>query len=389
MGKIISRIFIRIFFHSNGRERHKAKKILDAIDRTHILRRPVRQYFYPESKLIQPVCAPPCAKTQEPMQKKQIPAAQLRLTVVTMVRNEQARIHDCMRHLCALFDRVVVIDHHSDDNTARIALGYQGHSKAEVIVLRGEDAGKYQAEYMTACANALIKEGRSDWIFFLDIDEFLPFQDAQSFRQTLVNYAEIPLICMYWRNIALNQFDPDTVQGVAGIMGPASHFRKVAVNVAVIGQEAIIVSQGNHNIQIPGLKTQVRMLPAFDLYHVPVLGKEALKRKVEQGVRAYRNAIGKAPNMGFHLREMSQSMDAIMSDDALLRGIAINYSIPIDTTLEKIATGTIMQGCQDVVIDIAQIEKSVQTMDCVNVPTFDLMTIDKVMASTFPCRMNP
>lgn len=209
--------------------------------------------MFPRTGAVRPFFAPRYAggELEEQSRYRPAPPPSVRqglpkLTAVTMVRNEHSRIHDAMRHFCALFDRVVVIDHRSDDDTARIALGYNGVSDTEVIVLRGEDPGYYQSEYMTACANAMIRESATDWIFFLDVDEFLPFRDAREFRQALTALAAFPLIRMAWRNIALKELDPETVQGIAGFMGPRSHLAKIAVNVPALGRTDIIVKAGNH-----------------------------------------------------------------------------------------------------------------------------------------------
>lgn len=137
-----------------------------------------------------------------------------------MARNEALRADDIMRHFCALFDQVVVIDHNSDDDTAAVVSRYDGHNDTDVVVLRGEDRGYYQSEYMSAAAKALIAEGRSDWIFFLDFDEFLPFSNARDFRQALVSFASADLIHGHWYNLALQTFTEGSIFGAMAQVGP-------------------------------------------------------------------------------------------------------------------------------------------------------------------------
>ena len=184
MNHVLFKQLIRIIFHKDGNERTFAKKILDNVDRIDPLHSLFKKCLFSGSGIRRIFFAPRYAQKSKEIQEDCFSAVLPRLTAVTMVRNEHVRMHDSIRHLCALFDRVVVIDHCSDDDTSRIALGYQGVSDAEVLVLRGEDPGKYQAEYMTACANALIREAAADWIFLLMSTSFFP----STMRRTLSGY---------------------------------------------------------------------------------------------------------------------------------------------------------------------------------------------------------
>ena len=205
------------------------------------------------------------------------------ITVVAMARNEASGAHDTMRHFCALFDRVVLIDHLSEDTTADIARGYDGAADTEVIVLRGQDSGYYQSEYMSAAANALLAEGLTDWIFFLDFDEFLPFDDASAFRQSLVDVATAPVICGHWFNLALTGPAGHSLQGAEVVIGPrVSDLVKIALNARMV-EPGVTVAQGNHAVRHRGRSTDEIGTRAFGVLHVPITGHEALRRKVAQG----------------------------------------------------------------------------------------------------------
>ena len=309
-----------------------------------------------------------------------------KLTVVAMARNEADRAHDVMRHFCALFDRVVLIDHLSDDDTARIAQSYNGKNNTEVIVLRGLDTGYYQSEYMSACANALIREAATDWIFFLDFDEFLPFLDVKTCKQALVDLADQPIIHMHWYNIALKSFDPPTLQGTTGVISTqASDFVKVAINVPILGSTPVTVCQGNHAVCLAGSDTPQIGTPAFAMFHVPIFGQAALKAKIVQGARALRETTGKDANMGFHWREMSEEIDTLMADEALIHGIALHYSRPLKDIMELVAAGKAMADTHQITLNFAQTEPAqVVAGDMPAVPTFTLDTITRVMEETFP-----
>ena len=309
-----------------------------------------------------------------------------RLTVVAMARNESVRAHDMMRHFCALFDRIVLIDHMSEDDTARIALSYNGVENTEVVVLRGEDPGYYQSEYMSACANALLREAKTDWIFFLDFDEILPFSDAFELRQALVDRSDSPLIQMHWHNIALKEFDPMSLQGAIGLIGQQpSSFVKVAINVRRIGSAPILVEQGNHAVHFLNESTPIEAKRAFGMIHVPILGVQALKSKIAQGVHALKQTEGKDAILGFHWHEMSAEMDTLLANEELVRCISLYYSRPLKDILGIVQSGKAMEGVREIVLKFAQCEPS-QVLEgpLPALQTFTLDTITEVLNASFP-----
>lgn len=369
---------LRILFHANGKERAFAKKFLDYADRIDCLRSLCKKCLFPGQGARHLFFAPRYAHITEPIENES--SLPQKLMVVAMVRNEQIRMHDFMRHVCALFDRVLIIDHCSTDDTARIALSYQGVNHTKVLVLRGEDPGYYQKEYMTACANAIIKEACAEWIFFLDIDEFLPFANAREFKRALSAYREFPVIRMHWRNIALKKLDPATVQGAEGILAPTSCVTKIAIHASALGCMDISVVDGNHELKLTGFgfPHSVPIIHAFDLYHVPIYGKEALQRKIELTIRAFTEAKGK--NTPAHLCEMKQGMESSVFNDAMLQGFAIDYGTPFfEVAYEKVKNGTILDGCEDIVINIAQTEKSHHLPEDYSTERFNLKNMNTVI----------
>ena len=309
-----------------------------------------------------------------------------KLTVVAMARNESARAHDIMRHFCALFDRIVLIDHLSEDDTARIALSYNGYADTEVIVLRGEDQGYYQSEYMTACANALIREAATDWIFFIDFDEFLPFQEASSFRQALVDLAHWPVIHMHWHNIALRHLDPPTLQGAEGIIGASvSEYKKIALNARAIGFQHVTVAQGNHSMTFSGDDTIHAGAHAFGLFHIPILGFQALKAKLTQGVRAMQETASKDPKLGYHWKELAKEIEKLDKNPNLMREIALRYSLPLQEVMADVVAEKYTEGTRRIVLGFAQCEPAhVLEGPQPAVKTFTLDTITQTLASCFP-----
>lgn len=308
-----------------------------------------------------------------------------KLTVVSMARNEGAAAHDKMRHFCALFDRVILIDHLSVDETAQIAKGYNGIAGTEVIVLRGEDSGYYQSEYMSAVANALLTEGASDWIFFIDFDEFLPFHDATSFRQALINLASYDIIHMHWHNLALTRFDIDTLQGAEAVVGPiVSDYVKIAINARRVKAGQITVCQGNHAVVLPGENTPYVGKRVFELFHVPITSIDALRSKVAQGSRALQETIGGASSRGGgHWSDIFDQIDQLATDRDLVREVALNYGCSIDEILKSVAMGQLTASTRPITLKFAQTDQASSPAAMGVLDTFTLATIDALLASRF------
>lgn len=304
------------------------------------------------------------------------------LTVVAMARNESSRANDTMRHFCAMFDRVVVIDHLSDDDTADIVRGYDGVAGTQVIVLRGEDSGYYQSEYMSAVANALLVEGRTDWLFFLDFDEFLPFADASVFRQALVDVTTEPVIHGHWYNLALQRPIDGSLQGAAAVLGPrVSDFVKIALNARLV-VPGVTVTQGNHALRLPGRDADEIGARAFGILHVPIAGFDALRSKVAQGISSLQDTVGKVEGLGAHWRDIHTNIDKLASDANLARDVALKYGEPVDGIIDSIAAGQKIEGTRNFRLNFAQAAPAVPAA-AKDIPTFNLQTAAQVLREQF------
>lgn len=379
----------------------KCKKIIRKAKSVKILRKIGEKLIFKSNGQIRPVCkrlytflkiasGPVYSEAaQTPKDQTYFPSiAQSyapRLTVVAMAKNESARVHDIMRHFCALFDRIVLIDHLSEDDTAQIAMSYNGIGNTEVIVFRGLDKGYYQSEYMSACANALIAEKATDWLFFLDFDEFLPFKNATEFHQALVGLSSEAVINMPWYNLALRELDPKTLQGADVILGDdASEYVKIALNVRALSQTTVQITQGNHSVVLPDSDTQYYGKLAFGLFHIPILGSQNLKAKILQGVEALKASVGKSSILGFHWTEMSQSIETLTENPELMREVALQYSQPLQDIIVAVANKKFTKNTRRITLKFAQIEPVNDLL--VNLPevkAFTLENISDVLTESF------
>jgi len=260
---------------------------------------------------------------------------QPRCTVVAMVRNESANAHEVMRHFCALFDRIVVVDHLSVDDTAAIVAGYDGHGGCSVVMLRSNETGYYQSDYMTACARAIIDGDTADWVFFLDFDEFLPFASRGEFHQALVPFVHADVIHGHWLNCVPIRPHGALHDGIEVVTAEAvSRYVKIAVNARRLKGREVTIEQGNHAVRIDRSPTPQSGGRAFGVLHFPIMSAERLERKIREGVAAY-DATRDGPAVhGFHWREMLDRLDTLRGDPELLTEIVLRYGEPLETVIQ-------------------------------------------------------
>ena len=309
---------------------------------------------------------------------------QLHLTCVSMFRNEELRADDMMRHLCALFDRVILIDHLSTDRTRDIVARYNGHAGTEVVILSGQDLGYYQSEYMTAAARALNAEQRSDWLFFLDFDEILPFPSRDIFLQALVPLVGADVIHSNWYNLATGDEPLETMQNADVMVGPnVSEFTKVALNLRKLHGQPVTIAQGNHSTLVDG-KNYIGER-AFGLFHLPINGRETFLQKLKQGTRAYENTDGHSSVEGSHWHDLLGEYEKVTQDPVLWREVALRYGEPLKDILADIQSGKLTNGARPLRLTYAQVEAAPdKSPEALQPPSFTIETIDAVMALTFP-----
>lgn len=308
-----------------------------------------------------------------------------RCAVVSMVRNEANRAHEIMRHLCALFDTVVVVDHLSDDDTGGIVAGYDGQGGATVITLRSNEPGYYQSDYMTACTRALVESGTVDWIFFLDFDEFLPFTSRAEFHQSLVPFTKSDVIHGHWLNCVPVDPTVPVRSGVRAVTAEnVSRYVKVAVNARRLRGRAVSVDQGNHAVRLDGKSEPEIGERAVAVLHFPVVSVGQLERKLREGVAAYDATRDGAAVNGFHWREMQRRFDLLRNEPSLLTEIVLRYGEPLDAVIQDCGSGTAPRVPRRTFAAVfAQIASAVPAV-VVDVPTVSRETLASRLGARIP-----
>jgi N-acetylglucosaminyl-diphospho-decaprenol L-rhamnosyltransferase len=104
-----------------------------------------------------------------------VPDPALSLTVIVLTLNEERHIADCLRTASQLTNRVLVLDSGSTDRTLDIARKFGTE-------IRHRDFDGYASQ-----RNAAIGMADTDWILFLDADEYLPDELIEEISHVLVD----------------------------------------------------------------------------------------------------------------------------------------------------------------------------------------------------------
>jgi len=252
------------------------------------------------------------------------------LAVIVMVRNEADILPELLAHASTLFDRAIVIDHHSTDGSREILEGARAEWPALEIFDYGFQ-GYFQDALSTAFARKAFEEG-ADWVFFLDADEFVDVPDRAALLGALPT--DGTAACSFaWRNLSPTVFGSykafDLRQEFLARQA-ASRYSKIALSRRILQAfPAFQVALGNHTV-LPTPGAPALEAPNVGEYlHIPIRSRDRLAMKLEAGVAAYRAKTSKQTDTGFHWFELLERMRAGTADDDFLRAVVLEYGDPL------------------------------------------------------------
>ncbi len=117
----------------------------------------------------------------------------MKIAIVTMVKDSISFLPEFISHYEKLADAIFVVDHNSQYDLGKI------HS-SKIKVIRANLYTHFQEE----CTNLIIEhyniKNNFDWLFVLDVDEFLPFYNRQEFEFFLKSHTTKKVISYAWKN---------------------------------------------------------------------------------------------------------------------------------------------------------------------------------------------
>lgn len=254
-----------------------------------------------------------------------------KLTLISMVKNERSIIETFCGHALSIFDRIILIDHGSTDGTKEYIEALARQFSA-VECFSFDEPGYYQSQLMTWIVRNIVDHEAPGWVFFLDADEFLPFESRDECNRALAKYNLSPAILMPWLNLVPLNMQSGQIIGEQFLKPDrcAAHC-KIAFQPNLIPLDDYVVAQGNHALLVGADCAQT--FPAeqsFPIYHLPIRTKLQLRNKILHGIESYRS-MGKnrVEGVGVHWDEINQIMEMYGLTDELMAGMIIRYGEPM------------------------------------------------------------
>ena len=214
--------------------------------------------------------------------------------IVCMVQNAEEYLSEFLTYHLLLVDHVFLIDHSSRYDLRTLNL-------PDVTVVRSNHVVQFQSE----CTNLVIEHFNIkkdfDWLFVLDVDEFLPFSEKSEFSRFLKKQSLKKVLRFRWRNGI--PFQPPDKESEASLIDYRSlrFFSKTNpniksfVNIARIGSNFVVPTGGHHiayankpwfsKISLLRSRSVYRSHSVdLPLYHVVALNKEKFVKKIQHYV---------------------------------------------------------------------------------------------------------
>ena len=235
-----------------------------------------------------------------------------------MVYNSYEYLSEFILFHSVLADHIFLIDHKSEKDLRNISM-------PNVSVVRSN----HQAQFQSECTNKVIEHFEMadsfDWLFILDIDEFLPFFKRDEMEDFLNGNSSKAVLHFYWKNgVPFHEKNkkPESLIDCNDIrfFNRDSINTTSCVNLAQAGDNFLIPT-GAHFIdykrvpwrfRIPKLtrRTSIQSYPAnVPLYHIPAFEKEQFVKKIKNYVDQMKYRLHIKGQGGWVVRDYPSEFD--------------------------------------------------------------------------------
>lgn len=238
----------------------------------------------------------------------------MKLAAVAMVRNEADIVESFVRHNLQYLDRIVVVDHNSDDGTAGILANLQREG-LPITIERETTLAFNQAERLTDDARNLAIAHKPDWIFCLDADEFLR-TPSRAALESVLDGTPGDAVVIPWQTYLPSEKVHDPRNPLAQArerprVDPIPELKVVLSRKLASGSDWLL-AHGNHGVSRADASGKHELLhtetlDGIALAHFPMRSPDQLVKKVTLGWFGHRLLLGpeaETTAQGWHWREL-------------------------------------------------------------------------------------
>lgn len=247
----------------------------------------------------------------------------MKLTAVTMIRNEADILPDFLGHCAALFDELLVVDHSSTDGTAEMLA--VAAERMPVRIWRLGVRTMVQGLVVTALAREAVARG-ADWVFPLDADEF-PLVPSRAGLEARLADAP-PVLVWRWRNLwpsARAGFARFTLAGRHETLPRATP--KIVVSRHRVAAGRFGIGHGSHHV-LPYDPAAPEVHETLgELIHVPIRHASRFALKVAMNLAANQGRPNWRPGQGAQY-DRAREKEALLNapgGEAAMRRFALCY----------------------------------------------------------------
>ncbi len=207
---------------------------------------------------------------------------QFKTAVVCMVQNDFEYICEYLLYHLNICDHIYLIDHNSKRDLRNVTID-------RVTVIRSNHVAWFQTEFINLVVQHFNIKSQYDWLFVLDIDEYLPFTNKQRLHEFLGQHVSDCVVQMFWTNgVPFHEHEDEIPQSLIDCKSIRFYFRNSVHFKCFINNRKtngdFVVPAGSHNIRkLKRGRFGKKYEPGktnFTLFHIPAFCKSQFSEKI-------------------------------------------------------------------------------------------------------------